>query len=55
MLQRLNCHGLEDKYRLVMMYKITNEKTRLKPSLGSIPNLSLSLLVLSCKTRERQE
>jgi hypothetical protein len=24
-------------------------------SLGSIPNLSLSLLVLSCKTRERQE
>ena len=60
MLQPLNCHSLEDKHRLVMMYKITNEnyiteKDRLKPSLGCIPNLSLSLLVLSCKTRERQE
>ena len=60
MLQRLNCHSLEDKHRFVMMYKITNEnyiteKDKLKPSLGSIPNLSLSLLVLSCKTRERQE
>jgi hypothetical protein len=44
MLQRLNCHSLEDKHRFVMMYKITNEnyiteKDKLKPSLGSIPTV----------------